>query len=189
MRVPGRSCRTEIGLEQILIHEPHAIGDAGLRGVLDRFPDEPWLDLDADAARAVFLCGGDRDAAVARPEVVDDIGGGHVRHLEHHLDDILRRRDVSDVRRLEPLRRREQEGQEQREHHISGAHEAAFYTSGGFKQFCYAAGWKKFEPLWDAVIRARQLRCMTPLLEGVLSKGDWLYNRQTQQPRGGAMVM
>jgi radical SAM superfamily enzyme YgiQ (UPF0313 family) len=38
------------------------------------------------------------------------------------------------------------------------------------KHFFYAAGWKKFEPLWDMVIRARQLRVMTPLLEGVLSK-------------------
>jgi len=38
------------------------------------------------------------------------------------------------------------------------------------KHFFYAAGWKKFEPLWDAVIRARQLRHMTPLLEAVLSK-------------------
>jgi radical SAM superfamily enzyme YgiQ (UPF0313 family) len=38
------------------------------------------------------------------------------------------------------------------------------------KHFFYAAGWKKFEPLWDLVIRARQLRCMTPVLEAVLSK-------------------
>ncbi len=38
------------------------------------------------------------------------------------------------------------------------------------KHFFYAAGWKKFEPLWDLVIRARQLRAMTPVLEGVLSK-------------------
>jgi radical SAM superfamily enzyme YgiQ (UPF0313 family) len=38
------------------------------------------------------------------------------------------------------------------------------------KHFCYAAGWKKFEPLWDAVIRVRQLPRMTRLLEGVLSK-------------------
>jgi radical SAM superfamily enzyme YgiQ (UPF0313 family) len=37
------------------------------------------------------------------------------------------------------------------------------------KHFFYAAGWKKFEPLWDVVIRARQLRMMTPLLESVLS--------------------
>jgi radical SAM superfamily enzyme YgiQ (UPF0313 family) len=38
------------------------------------------------------------------------------------------------------------------------------------KHFFYAAGWRKFEPLWNVVIRARQLRCMTPLLESVLSK-------------------
>ena len=38
------------------------------------------------------------------------------------------------------------------------------------KHFFYAAGWKKFEPLWDVVIRAKQLRIMTPVLEGVLSK-------------------
>ena len=38
------------------------------------------------------------------------------------------------------------------------------------KHFFYAAGWKKFEPLWDVVIRAKQLALMTPMLEGVLSK-------------------
>ncbi len=38
------------------------------------------------------------------------------------------------------------------------------------KHFFYAAGWKKFEAAWNMVIRARQLRVMTPLLEGVLSK-------------------
>jgi len=38
------------------------------------------------------------------------------------------------------------------------------------KHFAYATGWRKFEPLWDGVIRAKQLRAMTPLLEGVLSK-------------------
>ncbi len=38
------------------------------------------------------------------------------------------------------------------------------------KHFFYAAGWKKFEPLWDLVIRARQLTRVTPLLEGVLSR-------------------
>ncbi len=38
------------------------------------------------------------------------------------------------------------------------------------KHFFYAAGWKKFEPVWNLLIRARQLGCMTPLLESVLSK-------------------
>lgn len=38
------------------------------------------------------------------------------------------------------------------------------------KHFFYSAGWKKFEPLWDIVIKARRLDLMTPLLEAVLSK-------------------
>jgi hypothetical protein len=38
------------------------------------------------------------------------------------------------------------------------------------KHFFYAAGWKKFEPLWDLVIRAKQLAWMTPMLEAVLSR-------------------
>lgn len=38
------------------------------------------------------------------------------------------------------------------------------------KHFFYAAGWKKFEPLWDFMINMRRLDAMTPLLEAVLSK-------------------
>ena len=38
------------------------------------------------------------------------------------------------------------------------------------KHFFYAAGWKKFERLWDCVIRVKQLAAMTPVLEAVLSK-------------------
>ncbi len=37
------------------------------------------------------------------------------------------------------------------------------------KSFCYSAGWKKLEPLWDAVIRFRRLRSLRPVLESVLS--------------------
>jgi radical SAM superfamily enzyme YgiQ (UPF0313 family) len=38
------------------------------------------------------------------------------------------------------------------------------------KHFFYAAGWKRFESLWDFIIRARQLARVTPLLEGILSR-------------------
>jgi radical SAM superfamily enzyme YgiQ (UPF0313 family) len=38
------------------------------------------------------------------------------------------------------------------------------------KHFFYASGWKKFERAWNVVIRARQLRMMTPMLEAVLAK-------------------
>jgi radical SAM superfamily enzyme YgiQ (UPF0313 family) len=50
------------------------------------------------------------------------------------------------------------------------------------KHFFYAAGWKKFEPLWDLIIRARQLNRITPMLEGVLSRlsGDKEHRIQPQ---------
>ena len=38
------------------------------------------------------------------------------------------------------------------------------------KHFFYAAGWRKFEPLWDLVIRAKRLEWMTPVLETLLSR-------------------
>jgi radical SAM superfamily enzyme YgiQ (UPF0313 family) len=51
---------------------------------------------------------------------------------------------------------------------------AASFTHGTYKHrakhFAYATGWKKFEFLWNLVIRARQLGAMTPVLEAVLSK-------------------
>jgi hypothetical protein len=47
-------------------------------------------------------------------------------------------------------------------HHGSLKHQA--------KHFFYAVGWKKLEPLWDLMIRLRQLPQVTPLLEAVLSK-------------------
>jgi radical SAM superfamily enzyme YgiQ (UPF0313 family) len=37
------------------------------------------------------------------------------------------------------------------------------------KHFFYSAGWKKFEPAWDLVIRIKQLSQMRPLLEAVLA--------------------
>jgi radical SAM superfamily enzyme YgiQ (UPF0313 family) len=40
----------------------------------------------------------------------------------------------------------------------------------GLRHFAYAAGWKKFEPLWDLVIRAKQAGAMLPVLEAILSE-------------------
>jgi radical SAM superfamily enzyme YgiQ (UPF0313 family) len=40
----------------------------------------------------------------------------------------------------------------------------------GFRHFAYAAGWKKFEPLWDFVIRAKRAGMMLPVLEAILSE-------------------
>ena len=40
----------------------------------------------------------------------------------------------------------------------------------GLRHLAYAAGWKKFEPLWDFVIRARRAGAMLPALEAILSE-------------------
>jgi radical SAM superfamily enzyme YgiQ (UPF0313 family) len=42
--------------------------------------------------------------------------------------------------------------------------------AGSLRHLAYAAGWKKFEPLWDLVIRAKQAGMMLPLLETILSE-------------------
>lgn len=43
---------------------------------------------------------------------------------------------------------------------------------GQMRHFAYAAGWKKFEPLWDWLIRAKRMAQALPLLETVLSGLD-----------------
>jgi radical SAM superfamily enzyme YgiQ (UPF0313 family) len=40
----------------------------------------------------------------------------------------------------------------------------------GLRHLAYAAGWKKFEPLWDIVIRAKRAGMMLPALEAILSE-------------------
>ena len=48
------------------------------------------------------------------------------------------------------------------------------------QHFLYAAGWKKFEPLWNAAINARRLAQARPLLEGILA-----HRRSRQLPAIG----
>ena len=38
------------------------------------------------------------------------------------------------------------------------------------KHFVYAGGWKKFEPIWNFLIKTKNLNHTLPLLEGVLTK-------------------
>ena len=40
---------------------------------------------------------------------------------------------------------------------------------GRLRHAAYAAGWKKFEPLWDLVIRAKQVGRLLPTLEAILA--------------------
>jgi radical SAM superfamily enzyme YgiQ (UPF0313 family) len=46
----------------------------------------------------------------------------------------------------------------------------------------YAAGWKKFEWLWDAIIRAKRVTHALPVLEAVLSGFGSLRNRRARTP-------
>lgn len=48
----------------------------------------------------------------------------------------------------------------------------------GLRHVAYSAGWKKFEPMWDLVIRSRRLVNMRPMLEQVLSGLDRTRARQ-----------
>jgi radical SAM superfamily enzyme YgiQ (UPF0313 family) len=43
-------------------------------------------------------------------------------------------------------------------------------AAAGLRHLAYAAGWKKFEPLWDLVIRAKRTAWMLPALETILSE-------------------
>lgn len=38
------------------------------------------------------------------------------------------------------------------------------------RHLAYAGGWKKFEPVWDALIRSRQVLRALPLLETTLNR-------------------
>jgi hypothetical protein len=40
----------------------------------------------------------------------------------------------------------------------------------GLRHLAYSAGWKKFEPLWDLVIRAKRAGTLLPVLETILSE-------------------
>jgi radical SAM superfamily enzyme YgiQ (UPF0313 family) len=49
----------------------------------------------------------------------------------------------------------------------SWQHEKLQHT---IKHFAYAGGWKKFEPMWNFLIKTKGLNKMLPLLEAILSK-------------------
>jgi radical SAM superfamily enzyme YgiQ (UPF0313 family) len=51
----------------------------------------------------------------------------------------------------------------------------------GVRHAAYAAGWKKFEPLWDLVIRAKRTALMLPVLESILAEFG---RRSTSSPPG-----
>ena len=51
------------------------------------------------------------------------------------------------------------------------------------KHFAYAGGWKKFEPLWNFLIKSEGLNKMLPLLEAILSKAG----KRGGRPQDGSL--
>lgn len=66
---------------------------------------------------------------------------------------------------------------------LRGARTKADLRSG-IRHVAYAGGWKKFEPLWDVLIRSRQVLHALPVLETVLAAGDRRPPRTTQPQAG-----
>jgi radical SAM superfamily enzyme YgiQ (UPF0313 family) len=61
----------------------------------------------------------------------------------------------------------------------------------GLRHFAYASAWKKFEPMWDVIIRTKSVARMLPTLENILDGGKQkpgvcdrpsLISAKTQQP-------
>jgi hypothetical protein len=45
-------------------------------------------------------------------------------------------------------------------------------VNGKLRHIAYAGGWKKFEPMWDWIIRAKRVPNLLPVLEKVLAGSD-----------------
>jgi hypothetical protein len=53
--------------------------------------------------------------------------------------------------------------------------------TGRLRHVAYAGGWKKFEPLWDVVIRAKRVTRLLPILETILAGfGRYRPSRQVE---------
>ena len=63
----------------------------------------------------------------------------------------------------------------------ASAHESVL---AGLRHLAYSAGWKKFEPVWDFVIRAKRAGMMLPVLETILSEFGKRPPRANEEPRG-----
>jgi hypothetical protein len=59
--------------------------------------------------------------------------------------------------------------------------------TGRLRHVAYAGGWKKFEPLWDWVIRGKRVTHMLPALEAILS-GFGRYLPQQPKSTGSRVV-
>jgi radical SAM superfamily enzyme YgiQ (UPF0313 family) len=63
-------------------------------------------------------------------------------------------------------------------------------VSSRLRHIAYAAGWKKFEPLWDFIIRMRRVTLMLPMLETILSEfGKRVGTKPADDTNGAARLI
>ncbi len=55
---------------------------------------------------------------------------------------------------------------------------------GRLRHLAYSGAWKKLEPVWDVIIRTRQVNRMLPTLESVLNSFGDRKALTTEPPRG-----
>jgi len=60
--------------------------------------------------------------------------------------------------------------------------------AGALRHVAYAGGWKRLEPLWDLVIRARRVAALRPVLEAVLRERAAVRPAPTNAAGAGAVV-
>jgi len=94
------------------------------------------------------------------------------RMLHHDWDLYDTRHTVFQPARMTPAQLEEGYWRAYREFYRWGAIVEGAMTkaswAGRLRHFAYAAGWKKFEALWDLVLRAKRVAAMRPVLERVL---------------------
>jgi radical SAM superfamily enzyme YgiQ (UPF0313 family) len=60
--------------------------------------------------------------------------------------------------------------------------------AGSLRHVAYAGGWKKLEPLWDFVIRARRVSTLLPVLETVLSGSATVRTTRTEDKTESSVI-
>ena len=55
------------------------------------------------------------------------------------------------------------------------------------KHFFYTGGWKKFEPVWNFLIKTKNLNNMLPILESVLAKVNFKDEKVVTSPKSTAL--
>ncbi len=107
-------CLADIGFEQILGEKFDAVPDAGVTRVFFAFRGQLFIEVNAEAARAVLFRRGDRDAPIAGAEIDHKVLRADFRHAQHFVHHNLRCRHIGHIVR-ELRARRNGEGAKRRQ--------------------------------------------------------------------------